>query len=101
MKKIVLMMAIMASVAFSAQTIQALPMISGIESVNQDEYAEIEVKDLPKAVVEAVLKSNEGSTINKAYVAGADADKKYKVIITNSEGSEVTLILNENGEFIL
>lgn len=100
MKKIVLMMAIVAGVAFATQSVQALPVVSGIESVNQDEYTQIELKDLPQAVSEAVLKANEGSTIKAAYVAGADAEKKFKVVITDSEGNEATVILNEKGEFL-
>lgn len=100
MKKVILMMAIIAGVAFTSQSVQAISVVSGIENVNQDEFAKMEVKDLPQAVTDAVLKANEGSTINDAFVAGADAEKKYKVIITNSEGQEVTLILNEKGEFI-
>lgn len=100
MKKIVLMMAIAAGVAFTSQAMQVTPASSGIEVVNQDEFAKIELKDLPQPVAEAVLKANEGATIKEAYVAGADAEKKYKVIITNQAGEEVTLLLNEKGEFI-
>lgn len=100
MKKVILMMAIMAGVGFATQSVQALPLVSGIEVVNQDEFVEIELKDLPQAVADAVLKSNEGATINKAYTAGVDAEKKFKVIITNKDGEEVTLILNANGELI-
>ncbi|MDD4514505.1 hypothetical protein [Massilibacteroides sp.] len=100
MKKIVLMMAIIAGVAFTTQSVVALSMVSGIERVNQDEFVKIEVKDLPQTVTEAVLKANEGSTIKEAYVAGVDAEKKFKVIITDKEGQDVTLILNENGEFL-
>lgn len=100
MKKIMLMMAIIAGVAFTTQSVVALSMVSGIERVNQDEFVKIEVKDLPQTVTEAVLKANEGSTIKEAYVAGVDAEKKFKVIITDKEGQDVTLILNENGEFL-
>lgn len=100
MKKIVLMLAVIASGAFAVQGVQALPMVSGIEIVNEDEFVEIDVKDIPATVLEAIQKNNEGSTISKAFVAGADAEKKFKVILTDSEGQEVTLILNENGEIL-
>ena len=100
MKKIVLMLAVVAGVAFATQSVQALPVVSGIESVNQDEYTKIEIQDLPQAVTDAVLKANEGSTIKEAYVAGVDAEKKFKVVITNKENEDVTVILNEKGEFL-
>lgn len=100
MKKIVLMMAVVASIAFTSQSVQAMPTVAGVEVVNQDEFVKIELSELPGAVTKAVLEANEGATIKEAYVAGAEAEKKFKVVITNQAGEEATLLLSENGEYI-
>ncbi|MDD2436264.1 MAG: hypothetical protein PHG27_03300 [Massilibacteroides sp.] len=100
MKKIVLMFAILAGVAFTVQNADALTVVQSVENVNQDEFVKIEVKDLPQLVVDAVLKANEGATIKEAFVSGTDADKKFKVVAVSAEGEELTLIFNGKGEII-
>ncbi|MCD8269286.1 MAG: hypothetical protein LUD46_13100 [Parabacteroides sp.] len=101
MKKIVLMVAVVACVAFASQNAQALTVNTSVENVAQDEYTKVELEDVPQAVKDAVAKDYEGSSIKEAFVAGADAAKKYKVVIVTEDQMEQTLLYNEKGEAIV
>ena len=98
MKKIVLMVAVVACVAFASQGVQASAV--QVSVVMQDDFVKIEVKELPQAVQDAIAKSYEGSTVKEAYVAGADGAKKYKVVLVDKDQKEQTVVLNEKGEVI-
>jgi hypothetical protein len=50
MKKIVLMVAVVACVAFASQGVQASAVQVSVENVMQDDFVKIEVKELPQAV---------------------------------------------------
>ena len=63
MKKIVLMVAVVACVAFASQGVQASTVQVSVENVMQDDFVKIEVKELPQAVQDAIAKSYEGSTV--------------------------------------
>ena len=95
MKKIVLMVAVVACVAFASQGVQA-----STENVMQDDFVKIEVKELPQAVQDAIAKSYEGSTVKEAYVADVADAKKYKVVLVDKDQKEQTVVLNEKGEVI-
>ena len=97
MKKIVLMVAVVACVAFASQGVQASTVQVSVENVMQDDFVKIEVKELPQAVQDAIAKSYEGSTVKEAYVVGA---KKYKVVLVDKDQKEQTVVLNEKGEVI-
>lgn len=60
MKKIVLMVAVVACVAFASQGVQASTVQVSVENVMQDDFVKIEVKELPQAVQDAIAKSYEG-----------------------------------------
>ena len=64
----------------------------------QDEYTKIEVKDLPAAVTEALGKAYPESTIKEASVTTKEEGKLYKVVVTQKDGTDVTVVLNEKGE---
>ena len=97
MKKIVLMVAVAACVAFASQSVQASAVQASVENVMQDDFVKIEVKELPQAVQDAIVKSYEGSTVKEAYVAGADG---AKVVLADKDQKEQTVVLNEQGEVI-
>lgn len=99
MKKIVLMVAVVACVAFASQGVQASTVQVSVENVMQDDFVKIEVKEL-HTVQDAIAKSYEGSTVKDAYVAGADGAKKYKVVLVDKDQKEQTVVLNEKGEVI-
>lgn len=66
-----------------------------------DEFAPIEVKDLPTAVQEAIAKNYAESTIKEAAVeVKEDGTKTYKVVLTDKEGKENTVLFNEQGEVL-
>ena len=56
MKKIVLMVAVVACVAFASQGVQASTVQVSVENVMQDDFVKIEVKELPQAVQDAIAK---------------------------------------------
>lgn len=65
------------------------------------EYSHIEVKDLPAAVQEAIAKNYAESTIKEAAVeTSEDGTKTYKVVLTDKEGTESTILFSESGEVL-
>ena len=64
MKKIVLMVAVVACVAFASQGVQASTVQVSVENVMQDDFVKIEVKELPQAVP-TVLRSIKSSLSTK------------------------------------
>lgn len=66
-----------------------------------NDFTPIEVKDLPAAVQEAITKNYAESTIKEAAVeAKEDGTKTYKVVLTDKEGTESTLLFSESGEVL-
>ena len=66
-----------------------------------NDFTPIEVKDLPAAVQEAITKNYAESTIKEAAVeANEDGTKTYKVVLTDKEGTESTVLFSENGEVV-
>ena len=95
MKKIVLMVAVVACVAFASQSVQASAVQVSVENVMQDDFVKIELKELPQAVLDAIAKSYEGR-------GGKETDeaKKYKIVLVDKDQKEQTIVLNEQGEVI-
>ena len=100
MKKIVLMVAVVACVAFASQSVQASAVQVSVEIVMQDDFVIIELKELPQAVLDAIAKSYEGCAVKEAYVAETDEAKKYKIVLVDKDQKEQTIVLNEQGEVI-
>lgn len=100
MKKIVLMVAVVACVAFASQTSQALTVKTTVVNVAEDEFQKVEVKDIPQAVQDAIAKSYEGCSIKEAFVAGEEGAKKYKVVLLSADEKEQTVLFNEKGEVV-
>ena len=66
-----------------------------------NDFTPIEVKDLPAAVQEAIAKNYAESTIKEAAVeAKEDGTKTYKVVLTDKEGTESTILFSESGEVL-
>ena len=89
MKKVLvavaLVMGLGSSVAFAQEVINTTSV-------------EMQAKELPEAVAQAVAKNYEGATIKEAYVAEKESGKVYKVILTTKDSQEVTVLMNEKGE---
>ena len=66
-----------------------------------NDFTPIEVKDLPAAVQEAITKNYAESTVKEAAVeAKEDGTKTYKVVLTDKEGTESTVLFSESGEVL-
>ena len=59
------------------------------------------IEDLPAAVQEAITKNYADLTIKEASVeAKEDGTKTYKVVLTDKEGTESTVLFSESGEVL-
>lgn len=66
-----------------------------------DDFTPIEVKDLPAAIQDAITKNYAESAIKEAAVeTKEDGSKTYKVVLTDKEGTESTVLFNESGEVL-
>ncbi|WP_178793548.1 hypothetical protein [Bacteroidaceae bacterium] len=94
---VALVMGVGTSVAFANNSMLVESEI--ITMVN--DFTPIEVKDLPAAVQEAITKNYAESTIKEAAVeAKEDGTKTYKVVLTDKEGTESTVLFSESGEVV-
>lgn len=93
---IALVMGLGTTVAFAEN------LTSGVETVMAvNDFTPIEVKDLPAAVQEAITKNYAEATIKEAAVeANEDGTKTYKVVLTDEEGTESTVLFSESGEVL-
>ena len=84
------------------QTFRFADYKSSIETVTTvNDFTPIEVKDLPAAVQEAITKNYADLTIKEASVeAKEDGTKTYKVVLTDKEGTESTVLFSESGEVL-
>lgn len=101
MKKLVLAVAFVmgtgVSTVFAGNT---LPVASETVTIIND-FTPVEVKDLPAAVQEAVTKNYPEATIKEASAeAKEDGTKTYKVVLTDKEGTESTVLFSESGEVL-
>ena len=77
-----------------------IPLITPVSYTHLDVYKR-QVKDLPAAVQEAITKNYAESTIKEAAVeANEDGTKTYKVVLTDEEGTESTVLFSESGEVL-
>lgn len=61
----------------------------------------IDVKDLPAAIVETVAKEYAGQDIKSATVEVKEGEEKiYKLVLVNAEDAETTVSFNEKGEIL-
>ena len=76
-------------------------MVDSVTVTMINDFTPIEVKDLPAAVQEAITKNYAESTIKEAAVeANEDGTKTYKVVLTDEEGTESTVLFSESGEVL-
>ena len=93
---VALVMGLGTSVAFADNF-----MVDSVTITMINDFTPIEVKDLPAAVQEAITKNYAESTIkDAAVVANEDGTKTYKVVLTDKEGTESTVLFSESGEVL-
>ncbi len=68
-------------------------------SIQQEYFIKIEIKDVPAAVTGAVTEKFSESEITEAFVKETEEGKIYKVTVKTVDSGEITVIINENGEF--
>ena len=90
---VALVMGLGTSVAFAENLSRSVDTITVV-----NDFTPIEIKDLPQAVQDALKKDYAAFTIKDASVEETDGVKTYKVVLTNDEGEENTVLFNENGE---
>lgn len=100
MKKVLFAVALV--MGLGSSVVFANNMAADVEIVaTVNEFAPIEVKDLPQAVQDAIKKDYAESTIKEAAVEIAeDGTKTYKVTLTDAEGTESAVLFNEKGEVV-
>ena len=92
MKKLFVAVALVMGIGTSVFAYNMNP--ASIETVTTvNDFTPIEVKDLPAAVQEAITK-------NYAVEAKEDGTKTYKVVLTDKEGTESTVLFSESGEVL-
>ncbi len=66
---------------------------------SQDEltFNEIEVKDVPEAVLKAAKKEHPDTEITEAREATVAGEKIYKLVLKNADGEEVIALYNSDG----
>ena len=93
---VALVMGLGTSVAFADNF-----MVDSVTITMINDFTPIEVKALPAAVQEAITKNYSESTIKEAAVeANEDGTKTYKVVLTDKEGTESTVLFSESGEVL-
>lgn len=104
MKKLFVAVALVMGLGTSVAV--ANTMMNEVEvSVMVNEFTPIEVKDLPKAVLDAVAKAYPESSIKEASVevAADGASKHYKLVLIGQSGTdtqETTVFFGEDGKEI-
>ena len=99
MKKLFVAVALVMGIGTSVFAYNMNP--ASIETVTTvNDFTPIEVKDLP-AAVQAITKNYADLTIKEASVeAKEDGTKTYKVVLTDKEGTESTVLFSESGEVL-
>lgn len=97
MKKFFIAAALVMGLGTSAAFAENQNMATEIVTLT-NEYKPIEVKDLPQAVQDTIKKDYAEQTIKEASVEETENGKTYKVVLTDQEGTETTVVFNENGE---
>lgn len=104
MKRICLTMVAASAMLFSAQSISAQETKHDVlveEAVVQEvDWRQIEVQELPAEVQQAVERDYEGAVINEAHVKEKEGEKKFKLVITTAEGEEKELFADAQGNWI-
>ncbi|WP_268225268.1 hypothetical protein [Sinomicrobium oceani] len=95
MKKAILASALVFGI-FAAQATPVIAHNNNIVTVQQEEFTEVPVDQVPQEVSDALSRDFEGATISKAYTNEA---KEYKLEISMN-GEENVLFADKDGNWI-
>lgn len=97
MKKLLFAIALLSGIGFTIHSAVSNTQPAEILRIlNADEFTEIEIAEVPKAVTDAVAKKFEGSTLKKAEVN--KETMIYQITVTTADGKEVICQFKESGE---
>ncbi len=89
----------------SAFFLTVTPLISASEintpamAVEQElGFTEVEVSEVPSAVIEAAKKEFPGTEVKEALVAEVSGEKIYKIVVEDADGNKNSGLYNKNGE---
>lgn len=102
MKKIVLMVIVLMGATFMSQQVQAQEnkSVSKAGTEQQDDFYEIEQKDMPSILQDALSKAYEGCLLKSVFVSNNSTYIKYKVILTTREQQTMKVYLDDKGQVV-
>ena len=65
--------------------------------VATDDFSEIEVSEVPKAVMDAISKNFPTANLDKAY---SNEEKQYKLVLSLEDGTQGTVYADEDGNWL-
>lgn len=71
-----------------------------LEQVQQSEFTEIAIEDLPAVVQQAVERDFSGGLIAGAFVANSADGKKFKIVVQTADGEQKELFSDSEGNWI-
>ena len=94
---VALVMGVGTTVAFAADNQTTAASVA----VGVNDFAPVEVDDLPQAVKDTLAKDYADYMVKEAAVeANEDGTQTYKVTLTAQDDTEQTVLLSENGEVL-
>ena len=103
MKKFVLSMMTMGAMFFATQNIQAqVEEIEEIETeieVEQEEFASLDVMELPQAVKDALMTDYNGAVASEAWVKNKGDKKIYKLKL-DVKGEKEKVYIDQDGKWL-
>ena len=99
MKKLFLVtaLALGSLTSFAQDTEEVQAAATEVMEEAQDNFAAIEIAELPAAITEALAKDHPEATISKAY---ANEEGQYKLEVAKEDGTEVTLYADSEGNWL-
>ena len=99
MKKIVLMVIVSMGVACMSQQVkaQAKQEVNKTETGQQDDFYQIDEKDMPAILQEGLNKAYDGCLLKAIYVSNNSTFVKYKVILTTREEKTLKVYFDDKG----
>ena len=96
------MVIVLMGVTFTSQTVQAQESksVNKTETEQQDDFYEIDEKDMPSILQEALNKTYEGCLLKSVGVSNNSTYVKYKVILTTREQQTLKVYFDDKGQVV-
>ena len=101
MKKVFFALALVMGLGTTATFASSFSSTQITTVTNVNDFTPIEIKDLPKAVQEVLVKSYKDFTIKSAAVETAeDGTATYQITLVDANNEESVVLFNEKGEIL-